>query len=157
MTNFLKNNRKRLFHFVSIVGIIGSIILIIFNISLIEQLQIQYRNDIRVQNLQSIANGVEKFINEKNNCPRTSNPVPQTFLPELIFETNDSPSGGVSVSSLEDINNYVDINMKDPGGSPYFIGITGNKIVFYTLDYEVQGSAKKAYFVSISTSLCSQI
>ncbi|GIW57389.1 MAG: hypothetical protein KatS3mg083_334 [Candidatus Dojkabacteria bacterium] len=47
---------------------------------------------------------IERFINETKNCPRTSTPVPNTYLPELVVDENKgNPRGGVSIATLEEV------------------------------------------------------
>lgn len=157
MKDFVNKNKSKILAFIFVSGIVGSIILIVLNISIIDRLQIEYRNKIRENDLNSISQGLEKFIKETNNCPRTNNPVPRTFLPELIFDESEGPRGGVSLSTLEEVESYIDIHKKDPKGTPYLIGVSRDLIIIYTLDYEVIGSRTKTYFVTLNTSLCNQI
>lgn len=152
--NFLKT---RTILIIILVCLIGSIILVIVNFSYFETSQIKYRNDIRKSDIHNTAEGIKKFISEKNNCPRTSNPVPEAFLPELIFDGSNNPKGGVSISTLEDVSNFIEENKKDPSGSPYLVGTFDNKIYIYTNSFEVYKSSNQTYFESIETSLCNQI
>lgn len=152
--NFLK---KRIIFIIISICLLGSILLIILNLSFFETSQIKYRNDIRKSEIKKITDGLKKYILDKNNCPRTSNPVPQAFLPELIFDGSNNPRGGVSISSLEDLQNYIDEGKKDPSGSPYLIGTFDNKIYVYTNSFEVYKSSNQTYSDSLETSLCNQI
>lgn len=142
--------------YIAFACLIGSIILVIFNLSQIENFQAKYRNEQRQKDIQSLVDGTKKYISAKNNCPRTSNPVPQTFLPELLFEGN-SPKGGVSISTLEDMSDFINTNLRDPENAPYMVGTFGDKIYFYTNNYEKNGGSEDTYFLVIESSLCNQV
>jgi len=153
----MKSIKSKILIFIILISIIGSIVLILLNLSYIESYQIKYRNDIRTKDIKSISGGIKRYIAEKNNCPRTSNPVPQTFLPELVFDGSGNPKGGVNISTLEDMGSYIDSGKKDPSGSPYLVGTYDNKIYIYTNHFEIYGSTNQTFFELIETSLCNQI
>lgn len=157
MKDFLKDNHKIILKVITGLIVLANIFLILFNSSLFEKFQINYRNDIRRKDLDYLKNGIEKFINETKNCPRTSTPVPNTYLSELVIDENNNPKGGVSIATLEEVGNFVDISKKDPKGSSYLIGVVRNNIIIYTLDYELESGNKTTYFSSISTDLCNDI
>lgn len=143
--------------FIFIFGLVGSIILIFLNYSQIETYQIKFRNDERQRELKNISEGLKKYILVKNTCPTTSTPIPQTYLAELIIDSNNDPKGGVSIASLENIDDYFNKEEKDPSGNPYFAGIYNNLIYLYTNDYELSSTSKKIYFQTVEASLCNQV
>ncbi|BDQ04814.1 MAG: hypothetical protein KatS3mg084_0332 [Candidatus Dojkabacteria bacterium] len=157
MRDFVKVNRKIIVWFITGIIVLANIFLIIFNFSLFETFQINYRNDIRRKDLDNIKSEIERFINETKNCPRTSTPLPNTYLPELLVDDKGNPRGGVSIATLEEADDFIDIHRKDPKGSPYLIGVMRNYIIIYTLDYELGSGRKTTYSISISTDLCNAL
>jgi hypothetical protein len=147
--------RKNFILLIGLFCILGSIVLIILNFSIIQNTQIQYRNQRRQADITEIADGIKKYITNSNNCPRINTPVPETFLPDLVFEGSNNPKGGVNISTLEDMETYIDLGKKEPNGGPYLIGTFENKIYIYTNNFETLDSPTKAYFQIIETSLCS--
>ncbi len=157
MKDFFKSHRKIILRVIMGIIVLANVYLIFFNFSLFETFQINYRNELRRKDLDYLKNGIEKFINETKNCPRTSTPVPNTYLPELVIDENNNPKGGVSISTLEEVGDFVDISRKDPKGSSYLIGVVRNNIIIYTSDYELEPGNKTIYFSSISTDLCNDV
>lgn len=153
----MKITKFRIYLFLVLISVLGSVVLVLLNISYIERYQIKYRNDIRARDIKVLAEGIKMYITEKNNCPMTSNPVPRTFLPELVFDGSGNPKGGVNISTLENMEDYIDLQKKDPSGGPYLIGTYGNKIYIYTNNFEVYKSNNQTIFELIETDLCNQI
>lgn len=159
MKNFIKN-KKKFYSLIFIIIFILIAITIIINISNIRNYQAYVREETRKKDLEYIKSGIEEYINKMNNCPRTSNPVPHTYLPQLILE-DGYLKGGVPVFTLEDINNFINPNRTfDPKGTPYFIGIKDNLIYVYSNEMEIeikkfdQHDSIKNLNVSIDANLC---
>ena len=62
-----------------------------------------------------------------------------------------------SISSLENIEGYLNKKEFDPSGSPYFIGVSNDLIYVYTNEYEINSTSKDIYFVVVEASLCNQV
>ncbi len=154
MTKIFKSKYTK---WVFIAGILGSLILIIVNYTQIDNYRIKLRNEERKLELQTLSEGLKKYILEKNTCPSISTPAPQTFLPELIIDSNNSPKGGANINNIEEVESYLNRTNSDPSGAPYFIGISNNLIYIYTNDYEINSNSRNIYFVTIEASLCNQI
>lgn len=145
MSRLIKS--KKFIFFISIC-ILGSLLLIVFNLSQVQKYQLNRRNTQREKDLTTITNGIKDYIVNNNNLPTISNLDQNSFLPELLF-INQHPSGGISIQSLENMQGYFDLNMKDPFGNPYLIGTSGDKVIIYTPNFEVYKSANEVYFKSL--------
>ncbi|GIW57390.1 MAG: hypothetical protein KatS3mg083_335 [Candidatus Dojkabacteria bacterium] len=61
MRDFVKVNRKIIVWFITGIIVLANIFLIIFNFSLFETFQINYRNDIRRKDLDNLKSGDRKI------------------------------------------------------------------------------------------------
>jgi hypothetical protein len=125
-------------------------ILIAVNLSQVKRYQLSRRNETRTTDIDNIAKGIQNYVRNTKNLPTTSSPSKDSFLPEILF-VGERPTGGVPISTLEDINGYnFDTNIKEPAGTPYFIGTFENKIIVYTTEFENKNSfGKETYYKSI--------
>lgn len=161
MKKFLAN-KKKLYSLLFLISIIIIGLTLFINITTIQNYQAYLRDETRKKDLQNIKLGVEKYINTVNNCPKTSNPVPHTYLPNLILE-DGYLKGGVPVFTLEDMNDFYDTKKAfDPKSNPYFIGIKDNYIYIYSVQPESYNfnqksneSTIKNINVFIDAKLCS--
>lgn len=154
-------SKKKVISLFFLVFLFVVVVMVGLNITAIQTYQARLRDEIRRQNLSTIKKGLETYIISTNNCPKTSNPVPHTYLPELIVE-DGFLKGGVSVSSLEDVDDYFNKNMLDPKGNAYLIGINNGLIYIYTNEVEdktqLQLNTKdeiKSIYEVINSNLCS--
>jgi hypothetical protein len=113
--------------------------------------QINRRNSDRKNQIDSILSGLKQYISTNNNLPTTSNPDVKSFLPELLFD-GSNPYGGVSVSTLENVQEYFDSGLKDPSGDPYLIGTFEDQIIVYTSHLERFKSRNEVYFNSFKVN-----
>jgi len=142
---------KKFWYFVLFCLLVSGI-LIVFNLSQFKRYQLNRRNEDRKNTIIKLLASVESYIANNNNLPTTSNPEPKNFLPELLFE-GKKPSGGVPVSTLENMQGYnIDLNIKDPSGSPYFVGTFEDELIIYTTNFEVYNSGNETYFESLKTN-----
>jgi hypothetical protein len=148
------SKRKKLLLF-ALLCLVLSILLIVFNVSSqFKKYQVKKRNEARERDLTAIINGIKSSISNTNNLPTTSNPEEKSFLPTLFFN-GDKPTGGVNIHTLENVQGYFDMNLKDPSGSPYFIGTTEDRLIVYTNNYEEykipsKNATTRVYFKEIS-------
>lgn len=152
----MSKKTKKITYYVSILLLIASAILIFFNLSQIQGFQIKIRNDQRQKDVNEIASKVEKYIKEEKKCPTTSNPVPKSYLPELIFDKK-IPRGGINVNTLEDMGKYLGNEKKDPEGNPYSLGIFEGEIIVYNSHVESINGPDTVYFKTIDADLCNVI
>lgn len=126
--------------------LLSSAVLLLFNLSQFERYQKNRRNTERKEEIEIILQGIENYITNTKNLPTSSNPAPKSFLPELIFNNPTNPSGGVSVQSLENMQGYFDLNIKDPSGNPYSIGTFEDQVIVYTSHLEKADNSSELYF-----------
>lgn len=138
--------RSKKLIWLAIFCLIGSLLLIIFNLSQFQKYQMNKRNNERKSEISNFINGLKNYVKDNNNLPTTSNPNEKSFLPELIVLEDKKPSGGVSVQTLENVGGYLDTSIKDPSGQPYFIGTFEDKIIVYTNNLELEDGANEVYF-----------
>lgn len=143
MSKIIKS--KKFLWFVGLC-LLGSLLLVIFNLSLFKKYQVTQRNNERKTEIKTVIDGVKKYTTENNNLPTTSNPSEKSFLPELILLDNNKPTGGVGVQTMENMNGYLDTSIKDPSGDPYFIGTFENSVIVYTNNLELEDGKHDIYF-----------
>lgn len=137
--------KSRLFAIIVVFCLIVSTVLLVFNLSQFQKFQINRRNRDRKSQIDSILSGVKRYISANNNLPTTSNPDTKSFLPELLFD-GSNPYGGVSVSTLENMQEYFDLSIKDPSGDPYLIGTYEDQVVTYTGLFERFQAGNTVYY-----------
>jgi hypothetical protein len=147
MSNVIKS--KKIWWLV-LICLLGSLILIVFNLAQFKRYQLTKRNNERKTEISSIVAGIKNYVKTNTNLPTTSNPSEKSFLPELILLEDKKPSGGVNVQSLENMAGYVDTNIKDPSGNPYFIGTFDDKIIVYTNSLELDEGKTDVYFEQLT-------
>ncbi len=145
MTKVIKS---RTFWVFIIFCLAASLLLVFFNLSQFKKYQINKRNAQRQTDILNLGNGIKSYIAANNNLPTSSNPDTKSFLPELLFEGN-TPSGGINVQTLENMQGYIDTNIKDPSGTPYLIGTYEDQIVIYTTNFETDKKTTQTYFQNI--------
>lgn len=143
---FIRKNR--LFAVVFILLVVAISVFVFLNINKYREYNLNRRNEDREEDLESILEGVTKFIEDKNNLPTTSNPSPQSILPEIAF-IDSNPSGGVIVQSLEMFNNYLDLKINDQGTASYYIGTLEDLIIVYTNDFELKNGEREVVYKSM--------
>jgi hypothetical protein len=115
--------------------LLASAVLVVFNLSQFQRFQINRRNQQREHDVDFILSGIQKYITANNNLPTTSNPDAKSFLPELLF-VGSKPSGGINVSTLENMQEYIDLGVRDPSGDPYLVGTYEDQVVVYSTRFE---------------------
>ena len=159
--NFFKKewvsaDRLVVFIFFLLLLFIGT--LVYFNFYLVENLRLSMIDNQKRKNLEKIKLGIELYINSTNNCPKTSNPEPGTYLPALIVE-DGYLKGGVSVLSLDESKKYLENYVSASDARGYLVGIMDNKIYIYTNEIKLPGKEDSngitSLYTYIETSLCS--
>jgi hypothetical protein len=123
----------------------ASVLLAVFNFSQFKKYQMNQRNQQRESDVEQILSGIKRYISTNNNLPTTSNPDTASFLPELLF-VGSNPTGGVNVSTLENMQEYFNIGIKDPAGDPYLVGTYEDQVVVYTNRFEREENSSEVYF-----------
>jgi hypothetical protein len=131
--------------------LLTSAALVFFNLSQFQRYQLNKRNQQREKDVQTIISGLKNFITNNNNLPTTTNPDTKSFLPELLF-VGSKPSGGVSVSTLESVQGYFDMNLKDPSGTAYLIGTFEDQIIVYTTRFERLNESDDVYYATLKVT-----
>lgn len=125
--------------------LLASAVLIVFNLSQFKRYQMNRRNQQRKHDVDLVISGIKKYIEANNNLPTTSNPDTKSFLPELLF-SGSNPYGGVTISTLENMQEYFDLGMKDPSGDPYLVGTFEDQIIVYTNHFEQFKAQEEVYY-----------
>jgi hypothetical protein len=128
--------------------LVASVILIVINLSQLQKYRISQRNNKRKEDIGLIIASIKTYLNNNdNNLPKTSNPDEDSLLPEIIFAEN-TPTGGVSVSTLENMEGYSNVKLTDPSGSPYYIGTSADEVIIYSETLEIYKSSNQTYYES---------